>query len=114
MRHLRWISDPSYCAVEPPRLTSLQNWQWDGLSDYSRPRKREAAWLNIKAGEDSTISYTMPMVVIASTYEPLLEVHLDTIAVSTSLNDIRVLTAETCRVSPRHFSGVGRNAITTM
>lgn len=56
----------------------------------------------------------MPMVVIASTYEPLLEVHLDTIAISTSLNDIRILTAETCRVSLRPFSVVGRNAITIM
>jgi hypothetical protein len=32
-------------------------------------------------------------------YEPLLEVHLDNIVVTSSLNDIRLLTAESCRVS---------------
>lgn len=38
------------------------------------------------------------MVTTTTVYQPLLEVHLDTIAVSTSLNDIRILTSETCRV----------------
>jgi len=31
-------------------------------------------------------------------YEPLLEVHLDTVAVRSSLNDIRLVTAESGRV----------------
>jgi hypothetical protein len=40
----------------------------------------------------------MPMVVGPAGYEPLLEVHLDNIVVTSSLNDIRLLTAESCRV----------------
>lgn len=31
-------------------------------------------------------------------YEPVLEVHLDTVAVTSSLNDIRLVSAESCRV----------------
>jgi hypothetical protein len=31
-------------------------------------------------------------------YEPLLEVHLDTVTLTSSLNDIRLLSAESCRV----------------
>lgn len=39
------------------------------------------------------------MVVGPTGYEPLLEVHLDSFVVTSSLNDIRLLTAESCRVS---------------
>jgi hypothetical protein len=45
----------------------------------------------------------MPMVVGPAGYEPLLEVHLDSIIVTSSLNDIRLLTAESCRVSTNSF-----------
>lgn len=38
------------------------------------------------------------MVVGAAGYESILEVHIDTIAVTSSLNDIRLVTAESCRV----------------
>lgn len=41
------------------------------------------------------------MVVGPQGYEPLLEVHLDSIVVTSSLNDIHLLTAETCRVSTK-------------
>ncbi len=43
----------------------------------------------------------MPMVADARGYHPLLEVHLDSVTVSSSLNDVRVLTTESCRVSRR-------------
>lgn len=77
----------------------MQNWQWDGMSDVPRPKKREPASIHIAAGDSSSISYIMPMVIGPKGYEPLLEVHLDSIVVTSSLNDIRLLTAETCRVS---------------
>ena len=41
----------------------------------------------------------MPMVATARGYEPTLHVHLDTVTMTSSLNDIRVLTAESCVVS---------------
>ena len=78
---------------------AYQNWQWDGYVNVPRPRTREAASLSIRAGDDSTITYVVPMVADAQGHQPLLEVHLDSVTVSSSLNDIRVLTTESCRVS---------------
>lgn len=39
------------------------------------------------------------MVIGPKGYEPLLEVHLDSLVVTSSLNDIRLINAESCRVS---------------
>ncbi len=63
-----------------------------------RPRRREAASIHLRAGDSSTISYIVPMTASSKGYISLLEVHLDTVTVTSSLNDIRLLTAETCRV----------------
>lgn len=38
------------------------------------------------------------MVAGASGYESVVEVHLDTVAITSSLNDIRLVSAESCRV----------------
>lgn len=48
----------------------------------------------------------MPMVASPTGYEPALEVHLDTIAVTSSLNDIRLVSAESSRVSISFPAGV--------
>ena len=75
---------------------------WDGeVNVPNRPRKREPASIHVRAGDSSTISYMMPMVATARGYEPTLHVHLDTVTVTSSLNDIRVLTADSCVVSER-------------
>lgn len=55
--------------------------------------------MHLRAGENSTISYIVPMIASLRGYEPLTEVHLDTVTVTSSLNDIRLLSAESCRVS---------------
>lgn len=83
----------------PDSLTYGQNWQWDGVvDDLQGPRDREPAWLRLTAGDRSSISYVMPMVAGPKGYEPIFEVHLDTIAVTSGLNDIRLVSAESCRV----------------
>lgn len=64
----------------------------------NRPRKREPASIHVRAGDNSTISYVMPIIASPNGYEPSLEVHLDTVTITSSLNDIRLVTAETCRV----------------
>jgi hypothetical protein len=46
------------------------------------------------------MSYVLPMVIGRSGYEAALEVHLDTISITSSLNDIRLVTAESSRVNP--------------
>lgn len=88
----------------------IKDWQWDGLSRGPRPRRREAASLSIKAGDDSTISYLMPLVAGAEGFRPLLEVHLDSVTVSSSLNDIRLLRAESCRIQGDMHSPLQWNA----
>ncbi|KAG1828967.1 hypothetical protein EV424DRAFT_1507935 [Suillus variegatus] len=75
-----------------------KNWQWDGVNDYPRPRKRDHAALHCTAGDSSSISYLLPMVTGPDGYEPRLEVHLDTVSVTSSLNDIKLIEAESCRV----------------
>ncbi|KAK7053326.1 Macrophage colony-stimulating factor 1 receptor [Paramarasmius palmivorus] len=82
-----------------PFREASKNWQWDGLSEVMhRPRKREPAYLHLTAGDRSSVSYLMPMVAGKDGYEPILEVHLDTVTVTSSLNDIRLVSAESCRV----------------
>ena len=79
------------------------------MSDIAhRPRKREAAAISVAVGDRSSINYVMPMVVGPFGYESTLEVHLDTLAISSSLNDIRLVSAESCRVlSSPHFALYG-------
>lgn len=40
----------------------------------------------------------MPMLAGPTGYEPTLEVHIDTMEVTSSLNDIRLIAAESCRI----------------
>ncbi|KAI1795480.1 hypothetical protein LXA43DRAFT_1178514 [Ganoderma leucocontextum] len=82
-----------------PFREASKNWQWDGKVDVAdRPRKREAASIHLRAGDSSTISYIVPMIASSKGYLSMLEVHLDTVTVTSSLNDIRLLTAESCRI----------------
>ncbi|KAK0484381.1 hypothetical protein EDD18DRAFT_1361385 [Armillaria luteobubalina] len=88
-----------------------KNWQWDGLTEVpSRPKKREPAVIHFTAGDSSTVSYMMPMIASSRGYEPTLEVHIDTLVVTSSLNDIKLVTSESCRVrcelpSPLKWNG---------
>ncbi|KAI0829807.1 hypothetical protein BC628DRAFT_1477689 [Trametes gibbosa] len=99
-------------TLQLPFREASKNWQWDGKAEVKdRPRKREAASIHVRAGDSSTISYIVPMVATVKGYQSVLEVHLDTITVTSSLNDIRLLTAETCRVrshmpSPLKWNGL--------
>jgi hypothetical protein len=76
-----------------------QNWQWDGQTNVQRrPKKREPASIHVTVGDRSSINYIVPMVASAAGYESVVEVHLDTVEVTSSLNDIRLVSAESCRV----------------
>ncbi|KAJ7579122.1 hypothetical protein C8J56DRAFT_337033 [Mycena floridula] len=82
-----------------PFREASKNWQWDGLQrNVHRPSKRESASIHLTAGDRSSISYVMPMVASSTGYGSVLEVHLDAIAVTSSLNDIRLVSAESFRV----------------
>lgn len=82
-----------------PFREASKDWIWDGkVPGLQRPRKREHASINVAVGDRSSINYIMPMVAGSAGYEPTLEVHLDTVAITSSLNDIRLVSAESCRV----------------
>ncbi|TBU47302.1 hypothetical protein BD309DRAFT_511415 [Dichomitus squalens] len=81
-----------------PFREASKNWQWDKADVKNKLRKREAASIHLRAGDSSTISYIVPMIASSKGYLSMLEVHLDTVTVTSSLNDIRLLTAESCRI----------------
>ncbi|PFH51536.1 hypothetical protein AMATHDRAFT_74889 [Amanita thiersii Skay4041] len=82
-----------------PFREASKDWQWDGKVDIpNRPRKREPALIQIAIGDSSSIRYTIPMVADVHGYTSTTELHLDGIMVTSSLNDIRLIHAETCRV----------------
>ncbi|KAI0633565.1 hypothetical protein C8Q77DRAFT_1157760 [Trametes polyzona] len=99
-------------TLQLPFREPSKNWMWDGKAEVKgRPRKREAASIHVRAGDSSTISYIVPMIATSKGYHSVLEVHLDTVTVTSSLNDIRLLTAETCRIrthmpSPLKWNGL--------
>lgn len=86
-------------TLNVPFREPSKNWQWDGLPDIPKSRTREYASLHVTAGDSSSVSFLIPMVIGPDGYESRLEVHLDTVEVTSSLNDIKVITAESCRVS---------------
>ncbi|KAG6903050.1 hypothetical protein C0995_007483 [Termitomyces sp. Mi166 len=82
---------------EPSKL--LQDWQWDGQSEIpQKSRVREATAIHVNVGDRSSMSYILPMVTGPAGYRPVLEVHLDTVVVTSSLNDIQMVTSESCRI----------------
>ncbi|KAL6305048.1 hypothetical protein BKA93DRAFT_731948 [Sparassis latifolia] len=86
-------------TLQIPFREASKDWQWDGKVEVpNRPRKREPASIHVRAGDSSTISYIVPMVAGPSGYDSFSEVHLDTVTVTSSLNDIRLITADSCRL----------------
>ncbi|KAF7288717.1 hypothetical protein HMN09_01377700 [Mycena chlorophos] len=82
-----------------PFREASKNWQWDGKTPMQRrPRKRDPASIHVTVGDRSSINYILPMVAGPTGYESVLEVHLDTVAVTSSLNDIQLVSAESCRI----------------
>ncbi|KAJ7703124.1 hypothetical protein B0H17DRAFT_922585 [Mycena rosella] len=82
-----------------PFREASKNWQWDGQTNVQRrPRKRDPASIHVTVGDRSSINYIMPMVAGAAGYESLVEVHLDTVEITSSLNDIKLVSAESCRI----------------
>ncbi|KAJ7251502.1 hypothetical protein B0H12DRAFT_1296299 [Mycena haematopus] len=82
-----------------PFREASKNWQWDGQTNVQRrPRKREPASIHVTVGDRSSINYIVPMVASEAGYESVVEVHLDTVEVTSSLNDIRLVSAESCRI----------------
>lgn len=91
-------------TLDIPFREASKNWQWDGIADIPKSRNREHASLHVTAGDSSSISFLIPMVIGPDGYESRLEVHLDTIEVRSNLNDIKLVVAESCRVSTWQYT----------
>ncbi|KAI6121684.1 hypothetical protein F5141DRAFT_529930 [Pisolithus sp. B1] len=85
-------------SLTVPFREGSKDWQWDDQAQGPKPKKREPAFLHLTAGDSSSISYIIPMVIGPEGYESRLEVHLDTVQLNSSLNESRIITAESCRV----------------
>lgn len=86
-------------SLHVPFREPSKDWEWDGISEVPRrPKRRENASIAVTVGDRSSINYNMPMVIGANGYESTLEVHLDTVSMTSSLNDIKLLSSESCRV----------------
>lgn len=82
----------------------VQNWQYDeNKFPGSSRRRREAGWLEVHTGGNSTINYVMPWVATEAGHDTLMEMHFDEISILTSVNDIRFLSAKSSRVPCFHF-----------
>ena len=59
---------------------------------------RKYGWLDVALGPNSTMTYFLPMVATKAGYDTLLELHLDDISASSSVNHETFFHAESCRI----------------
>ncbi|KAH8118988.1 hypothetical protein DFH11DRAFT_1696800 [Phellopilus nigrolimitatus] len=86
-------------TMHVPFREASKNWQWDGLTNALRDRKqRESASIQFRIGDKSSVKYLVPMVATAEGYTAELDIVLDNISVTSSLNDIRLLEANSCSI----------------
>ncbi|KAF9529375.1 hypothetical protein CPB83DRAFT_789894 [Crepidotus variabilis] len=86
-------------SIHIPFREASKDWQWDGQAEVPRrPKRREPGFFNLVVGDRSSISYTLPMIIGPTGYESNLEVHLDTVSITSSLNDVRLISAESTRI----------------
>ena len=86
-----------------PFREGSKNWQWDDHTDGLKPRTHEPVFLHVTAGDSSSISYLVPMIIGPDGYESRLEIQ-DSVQVTSSLNDSKLTIAESCRVTLKSFS----------
>ncbi|KAL8281144.1 hypothetical protein RQP46_006502 [Phenoliferia psychrophenolica] len=83
-----------------PTRESSKDWKYDGLeaTTYGGSVVRPYGWLDIALGSNSTMSYVLPMVATSEGFDTLVELHLDEMSITSSVNYATFLNAATCRV----------------
>lgn len=86
--------------LQIPTREPSKDWQYDPATSSSvvNLATRPFGWFVVEAGPGSTFTYLLPTVAAKDGFDSLLEVHLDTVAISSSINYRKFLRAETCRV----------------
>ncbi|KAF8320822.1 hypothetical protein DL93DRAFT_2163795 [Clavulina sp. PMI_390] len=84
-----------------PTREASKNWRYDALGDLgpNKLNSRPFGWLDATIGPNSTITYDMAMVAHERGYDNMLQVHLDSLIIASSVNQARFLAADLCRVS---------------
>ncbi|KAM0754575.1 hypothetical protein T439DRAFT_352583 [Meredithblackwellia eburnea MCA 4105] len=83
----------------PTREVS-KDWKYSGIdaSNFGGSMKRPYGWLDVALGPNSTLSYVLPAIYTSAGYETLVELHLDEVSVTSSVNYAVFLRSETCRI----------------
>ncbi|KAK4051737.1 Macrophage colony-stimulating factor 1 receptor [Microbotryomycetes sp. JL221] len=83
-----------------PTREPSKDWQYDSIPSAGADHAvvRPYGWLDATVGAHSTISYNLPFVSTSEGYETLIEVHLDKLGISSSVNYATFIHAETCRL----------------
>lgn len=81
-----------------PSREASKDWKYDGNDLNYDNSQRPYAWLDFKMGPESCVTFVLPMVASQSGYETLLEIHLDSVAIFSSVNYEKFVEARSCRV----------------
>ncbi|KAM0790005.1 hypothetical protein ACM66B_005335 [Microbotryomycetes sp. NB124-2] len=83
-----------------PTREPSKDWQYDSLDPASLENipTRPYGWLDATIGPNSTVCYNVPMVSDSDGYETHIEVHLDDLGISSSVNYATFIRAELCRL----------------
>ena len=85
-----------------PTREGSKDWRYDGLGNtlsLSDTTTRPYGWLDVKLGQKSSISFVLPMYASKDGYDTKLEILVDQMSMSSSINYETFLMAKQCRVS---------------
>ncbi|GAA5841695.1 hypothetical protein JCM9279_000733 [Rhodotorula babjevae] len=87
-------------TLRVPTRESSKDWKYDSpdLERSTDPVVRKYGWLDVALGPNSTMTYFLPMVATQAGFDTLLELHLDDISASSSVNHETFFHAESCRI----------------
>ena len=100
-------------SLRVPTRESSKDWRYDDQSHVSPDASalggpdwsfmdtgpRTYGWLDVRLGPQSSLSFALPMIASQSGWEAFLEVHMDALSISSSVNYDVFLTSRTARVS---------------
>ncbi|GJJ06705.1 hypothetical protein Clacol_000901 [Clathrus columnatus] len=76
-----------------------KDWQYnEGKFSGASKKRREAGWIEIHAGGNSTINYVLPWFATSSGYDVLMQLHLDEVKILSSVNEMKLLSATSAKI----------------
>jgi len=77
-------------------VTDKQDWEHE---NKPQDAERRYGWLDVVVGENSSINYTQSQFATGRGYDAILVLHLDSLVISSSVNYLDFLQAQTCKLS---------------